>query len=263
MKVVILCGGYGTRLREETESKPKPMVEIGGKPILWHIMKTYAHYGYKDFVLCLGYKAEVIKNYFLNYEQLNSDFSIELGTGKIELHNHHDDHGWRVTLVDTGLHTMTGARVKRIEQYIDDDCFMLTYGDGVTDLDINALVKFHQSNNSIGTVTGVSPPSHYGELGIVGEKVVSFREKPNEQGSFISGGYFVFNREFFSFLSGDDSCVLEREPIERLSEEAQLGVYAYKGFWQCMDTYRDYLYLNELWEQGRAPWKVWDSPTAT
>ena len=259
MKVIILCGGFGTRLREETEFRPKPMVEIGGRPILWHIMKTFAHYGYKDFILCLGYKGEVIKNYFLNYEQLNSDFAVELGTGKTQLFNHHDEHGWQVTLVDTGLHTMTGARVKRVEKYVDGDQFMLTYGDGVTDLDINDLVKFHKSRNKIGTVTGVSPPSHYGELGIAGDRIVSFREKPQTQGSFISGGYFVFDREFFKYLSEDESCVLEREPLERLSDDGQLAVYTYKGFWQCIDTYRDYLYINELWDQGHAQWKVWET----
>lgn len=258
MKVVILCGGFGTRLQEETEVRPKPMVEIGGKPILWHIMKAFAHYGYKDFVLCLGYKGEVIKNYFLNYEQFSSDFSIELGTGKIQLQSQHDEHGWAVTLADTGLHTMTGARVKRIEKYIDDDDFILTYGDGVTDLNINDLVKFHKSRNKIGTVTGVSPPSRYGELGIAGDRVTSFREKPHTQ-EFISGGYFVFSREFFKYLSWDEGCVLEREPLERLTEDEQLSVYTYEGFWQCMDTHRDYLYLNELWKQGRAHWKVWES----
>ena len=256
MKVVILCGGFGTRLREETEARPKPMVEIGGKPILWHIMKTFAHHGFEDFVLCLGYKGEVIKNYFLNYEQLNNDFTVELGTGKIDVHNLHNEHGWRVTLVDTGLNSMTGARVKRIEKYVDGDHFMLTYGDGVTDLDLNELLRFHKSRGTIGTVTGVSPPSHYGELGIAGDRVISFREKPQTRDSYISGGYFVFSRRIFEYLDDDDNCVLEREPMERLSKEAQLGVYSYKGFWQCMDTYRDYVYLNELWDQGRAPWKV-------
>ena len=175
-------------MREETEFRPKPMVEIGGRPILWHIMKSFAHYGHKDFVLCLGYKGEVIKNYFLNYEPLNSDFTIELGTGKVNLYNQHSEQGWRITMVDTGLHTMTGGRVKRIENYIDDDYFMLTYGDGVTDIDINRLVEFHKTKNSIGTVTGVSPPSRYGELGIAGDRVVSFLEKPSTQGGLISGG---------------------------------------------------------------------------
>lgn len=260
MKVIILCGGFGTRLREETEVRPKPMVEIGGKPILWHIMKTFAHYGYNDFILCLGYKGDLIKDYFLNYEQRNSDFSIELGSGKIQVHNNHDEVGWRITLVDTGLNAMTGARVKRVEKYVDGDCFMLTYGDGVTDLDIMGLEAFHRSRNKIGTVTGVCPPSHYGELGIAGDSVVSFREKPQATESFISGGYFVFKREFFNYLSAEDSCVLEREPMERLSEDGHLSVYAYRGFWQCMDTYRDYQYLNELWNEGRAPWRVWEQP---
>ena len=256
MKVVILCGGLGTRLREETESKPKPMVEIGGKPILWHIMRTFSHHGYNEFVLCLGYKGEVIKNYFLNYEPLNSDFSIDLKTGNIELHRETNDQDWRVTLVDTGSQAMTGARVKRVIQHIDEDQFMLTYGDGVTDLNITELVQFHESRGKIGTVTGVSPPSHYGNLDIADDKVVSFREKPQTGDSFISGGYFVFNRKFFDYLSEEESCVLEREPLEQLSTDDQLGVYTYKGFWQCMDTYRDYVFLNELWDQGCAPWKV-------
>ena len=257
MKVVILCGGFGTRLRQETDLRPKPMVEIGGRPILWHIMKTYAHYGYKDFILCLGYKGDLIKNYFLNYELLSSDFSIELGSGDIQVHNGHDEHGWRVTLVDTGPNAMTGARVKRIEKHIDEDQFMLTYGDGVTDLDINELVKFHAARNHIGTVTGVYPASRYGELGIAGEKVVSFREKPQAQDSFISGGYFVFHRKFFNYLSSDDSCVLEREPLERLAADGELLVHNYKGFWQCMDTPRDLEYLQQQWETGQAPWRVW------
>ena len=257
MKVVILCGGFGTRLREETEFRPKPMVEIGGKPILWHIMKTFSHYGYKDFVLCLGYKGDVIKNYFLNYERLNNDFTIDLGTGKVEMYQRHDQHDWRVTLADTGLNAMTGARVKRIEKFITGDYFMLTYGDGVTDLDINQLVKFHRAKGKVGTVTGVSPPSRYGELGIVGDRVASFSEKPEVPDSFISGGYFVLHRDFFKYLSDDEDCVLEREPLERLSGNGELSVYIHQGFWQCMDTYRDYTYLNELWQQGRARWKVW------
>ncbi len=259
MKVVILCGGFGTRLREETEVRPKPMVEVGGRPILWHIMKTFAHYGYDDFVLCLGYKGDVIKNYFLNYEQFNNDFSIELGTGDIQVHNNHEEIGWKVTLVNTGPNAMTGARVKRVEKYIDGDCFMLTYGDGVTNMDINELVEFHQSRNRIGTVTGVSPPSHYGNLSISGSDVVSFKEKPEVHGSYISGGYFVFNRSFFDYLSPENDCVLEQDSMERLSKDGQLSVYTHTGFWQCMDTYRDYQYLNEMWDQGRAQWKIWKS----
>lgn len=259
MKVVILCGGLGTRLREETELRPKPMVEVGGKPVLWHIMKTFSHHGFNDFVLCLGYKGEVIKDYFLNYESLNNNFTIDLGTGKRKVHSQMNEDNWRVTLVDTGQNAMTGARVKRIEPYIDGESFMLTYGDGVTDLDINQLLKFHKKTGKIGTVTGVSPPSHYGELGIEHDQVVSFREKPSSKSSFISGGYFVLDREFFKYLSDDDCCILEREPLERLTEEGQLSAYTHRGFWQSMDTYRDYLFLNELWDQGRADWKVWDS----
>lgn len=259
MKVVILCGGFGTRLREETETRPKPMLEVGGKPILWHIMKTFAHYGFKDFVLCLGYKSEVIKNYFLNYEHLSNDFTIELGTGNIELHKRHHDPGWRVTLVDTGLNAMTGARLKRVEQYLDGDEFILTYGDGVIDLDINALVQYHRSKGKIGTVTGVSPRSHYGELDIADGRVLSFREKPQKRSSFISGGYFVLRPDFLKYVSDEDSCVLEREPLERLAKDGELAVYTHAGFWQCMDTYRDYLYLNELWNGGNAPWRVWDT----
>jgi glucose-1-phosphate cytidylyltransferase len=258
MKVVILCGGFGTRLREETESRPKPMVEIGGRPILWHIMKTFAHHGFNDFVLCLGYKGEFIKNYFLNYQQINNDFSIDLSSGNIDVLDERKENGWKVTLADTGLHAMTGARVKRVEKYIDDDYFLLTYGDGVTDLNLNDLVSFHQSREKIGTVTGVSPPSRYGDLGIVEDRVVSFQEKPETQESLISGGYFMFHRKFFDYLSLDDSCVLEREPLERLVEDGQLSVYAHKGFWQCMDTHRDYLYLNDLWDREQARWKVWE-----
>jgi glucose-1-phosphate cytidylyltransferase len=257
LKVVILCGGFGTRLHQETEIRPKPMVEIGGRPILWHIMKTFAHYGHKEFVLCLGYKGESIKNYFLNYNEINNDFTIDLSNGNLDIHDNRDDTDWKITLVNTGLNTMTGARVKRVEQFVDGDLFMLTYGDGVTDIDINKLIEFHKSQNKIGTVTGVSPPSRYGELAIAEDKVVSFREKPQSNESFISGGYFVFRPEFFKYLREDEDCVLEQDPLERLAADGELAVYAYKGFWQCMDTYRDFLYLNELWDQGQAKWQVW------
>ncbi|MGB2841754.1 MAG: glucose-1-phosphate cytidylyltransferase [Halobacteriota archaeon] len=259
MKVVILCGGLGTRLREETEYKPKPMVEIGHRPILWHIMKIYSTYGFNDFILCLGYKGEMIKDYFYHYKIRNSDFTIELGNRDITFHNaNNDTSGWKVTLVDTGKEAMTGSRIKRVEKYVDGDIFMVTYGDGVTDMNINRLLEFHKSHGKTGTVTGVYPPSRYGELKIVGDTACSFREKPqNNHAGAISGGYFVFNREFFDFLSADDGCVFEREPLERLAEENQLKVYHYKGFWQCMDTYRDLKFLNELWESGKAPWRVW------
>lgn len=257
MKVVILCGGMGTRLREETELKPKPMVEIGDMPILWHIMKTYANYGYREFILCLGYKGEVIKEFFYHYEVLTNDFTIELGSRTMDIYSSHSESGWKVTLVDTGIKTMTGGRIKRIQKYIDGNTFMLTYGDGVTDLDINKLVEFHRSHRKIGTVTGVFPPSRYGELLIDGDRVISFLEKPQNYDGSINGGYFVFNRGFFDYLSEDDNCILEREPLESLSKDGNLMVYNHRGFWQCMDTYRDYKYLSELWESGRAPWKKW------
>ncbi len=257
MKVVILCGGKGTRLREETEFKPKPMIEIGGRPILWHIMRLYAHHGLREFVLCLGYRGEVIKHYFLNYEWLNSSFTIDLATRQLELLGDRRD-DWRITLADTGLETMTGGRLRRIAPYIDGDTFCLTYGDGVSDVDVQALLQFHQAHGRIGTVTAVAPPSRYGELGIEGDRVLSFREKPQVEQAFISGGYFVFNRAIFDYLPEDDACVFEREPLEKLTQDGELRVYHHRGFWQCMDTLRDYTYLQELWGQGRAPWRIWD-----
>lgn len=257
MKVVILCGGFGTRLRERTETLPKPMVEIGGMPILWHIMMTYAHYGFNDFILCLGYKGEVIKRYFYDYRILSNDFTIDLASRKATIHPRRATQDWQVTLVDTGLNAMTGARVKRIERFVDSDAFMLTYGDGVTNLDINALLRFHKAHGKTGTVTGVSPPSRYGELSISGDRVLSFDEKPNNHANSISGGYFVFNRRCFDYLRDDDSCVLEREPLQRLAADGELKVFVHKGFWQCMDTYRDYKYLEELWQKNGASWKVW------
>lgn len=257
IKVVILCGGFGTRLREETELKPKPMVEIGGMPILWHIMKTYAHYGFNEFVLCLGYKGEVIKEYFYHYEILSNDFTIELGSKNIEIYPGHSEKGWKVTLVDTGLNAMTGARIKRIEKFIDSDIFMLTYGDGVTDLNIKDLLNFHKNHGKIGTVTGVTPPSRYGELLIEKDHVVSFKEKSKTSNGSINGGYFIFNKKFFNYLKDEDTCVLEKEPLEKLVADRELKVFQHKGFWQCMDTYRDYKYLNDLWEKGGSPWKTW------
>lgn len=258
-KVVILCGGLGTRLREETEVRPKPMIEIGGRPILWHIMKTYAHYGFREFVLCLGYKGEIIKRFFAEYDLLTNDVSITMGPGglQMEIHRERDDHEWRVTLADTGALTKTGARVKRVERYVDSDMFMLTYGDGVTDLDIGRLLEFHRAHGKIGTVTGVLPPSRYGELSIRGKQVLTFREKPTDGENSINGGYFVFQRQFFQYLAADDECVLEREPLERLAKDGELMVYQHRGFWQCMDTYRDLEFLKGLWEGGAAPWMVW------
>jgi glucose-1-phosphate cytidylyltransferase len=258
MKVVILCGGLGTRLREETEFRPKPMVKIGTKPVLWHIMKIYAHYGFKDFVLCLGYRGEVIKEYFYNYEIHNEDFSVRLGEQKkIELHSSNNKLDWRVSLVDTGEQALKGARIKRVEHLIDGDEFLLTYGDGVANIDIARLLDFHRQHGKIATVTGVRPPSLFGELQVRGEKVELFAEKPQTSTGLISGGFFVFSRRLFRYLTNDDACDLERGPLERLAHEGQLMVYDHRGDWACVDTYRDLQHLNHLWNANQAFWKVW------
>jgi glucose-1-phosphate cytidylyltransferase len=258
MKVVILCGGLGTRLRGETEFRPKPMVEIGARPILWHIMKIYAHYGFREFVLCLGYKGEQIKQYFLNYEAMTRDVTVRLGaTPQVVLHGAPAE-PWTVTLVDTGASAMTGARVKRAERYVDGDAFMLTYGDGVTDVDLGKLAAFHRGHGRIGTVTGVRPPSRFGELLASGTRVAEFSEKPSISAGYINGGFFVFHRRIFEYLSADDGCVLERDPLERLAKDGQLEMYPHEGYWQCMDTPRDLQHLAEAWERPHPPWKVWD-----
>jgi glucose-1-phosphate cytidylyltransferase len=258
MKVVILAGGLGTRLREETEYRPKPMVNIGSKPILWHIMKIYGYYGFHDFVICLGYKGDMIKEYFLNYEIMNSDFSLKLGDRHdIEIHNDHNEKNWIVTLADTGEKAQTGARVKRIEKYIDGDTFMLTYGDAVADIDIAKLLAFHKAHGKIGTVTGVHPVSRFGELCIDARCVKRFNEKPQAKEGFVSGGFFVFNRDFFSYLDDHDECVLEKEPVENLSAANELMVYQHEGYWQCCDTYRELEILNNLWNHPNPPWKLW------
>jgi glucose-1-phosphate cytidylyltransferase len=260
MKIVILCGGLGTRLREETEFRPKPMIEIGGKPILWHIMKIYAHHGFKDFVLCLGYKREMIKGYFYNYEILNNDFTVELGNHRsIEIHSDHGEKGWRITLADTGDKALKGARLKRIEKYIDDDQFMVTYGDGVADIDIKDLLKFHQSHGKLATLTGVRSLSRFGELAVKGKQVIQFTEKPQSAGGLINGGFFVFNRKIFDYLEDKDDCDLEYGALEEIALKGQLMVYKHDKFWYCMDTIRDMDYLNKLCMQGKAPWKVWES----
>ncbi|MFB3923203.1 MAG: glucose-1-phosphate cytidylyltransferase [Terriglobia bacterium] len=257
MPVVVLCGGMGTRLREETEYRPKPMVEIGGRPILWHIMKIYGHYGFKRFILCLGYKGHVIKQYFLNYKAFSCDITIRLGREDgLILHGNGPTEDWMITLADTGENTLTGARVKRIEPYVESDTFMLTYGDGVADIDVRRLVQFHRSHGRIGTVTGVRPYSRFGELVIQDGQVRQFSEKPQVAEGTVNGGFFVFNRRFFDYLSSEDSCVLEQQPLENLARDGQLMVYYHEGFWQCMDTYRDFLALNELWRKDPA-WRVW------
>ncbi len=258
MKVVILCGGTGTRLKEETESKPKPMVEIGGKPMLWHIMKTYSNYGFKDFVLCLGFKGEKIKEYFYNYGVLKNDFTIELGDhNKIEIHRNHGEGDWKVTLADTGEANLKGSRIKQIEKYIDGDTFMLTYGDGVANVNIKELLEFHKKHGKIGTVTGVRPPSRFGEMVISGDKVVSFTEKPQLSEGLINGGFFVFNRKIFDYLSLEKNCDFEMGPLEKLAKEGQLMVHVHRGQWGCMDTYRDMVFLNTLWNNKKAFWKTW------
>jgi glucose-1-phosphate cytidylyltransferase len=257
--VVILCGGLGTRLREETEYRPKPMVEIGSKPILWHIMKTYSFYGYNNFILCLGYKGNIIKNYFFNYEILNSDFTIELGNSKsVNIYGGHDENDWKVTLADTGEKALKGARIKKIEKYVDNEIFMLTYGDGLAHININDLTSFHKKHGKIGTLTGVMPPSRFGELEIKDNSVISFTEKPQASEGLINGGYFVFNRQIFDYLSEDDVCDFEVGPLEELANDGELMVYPLMREWACMDTIRDTDYLNNLWKSGNAFWKIWD-----
>ncbi len=258
MKVVILCGGQGTRLREETEYRPKPLVDIGGRPILWHIMKHCAHYGLHDFVLCLGYRGSMIKEYFLNYEAMNNNFTISLGVqNAVTYHNAHEEQDYHVTLADTGQDTMTGARIKRVEQYIGDEPFMVTYGDGVSDLNIRSLLDFHRAHGRLATVTSVRPMSRFGILDIgQGGQVKHFVEKPQMQDR-INAGYFVFNRGVFDYLSPNAECTLEKEPLQQLTRDGQLMAYRHDGFFYAMDTYREYLYLNEAWNKNQAPWKVW------
>ena len=258
MKVVILCGGLGTRLKEETEYKPKPMVEVGGRPILWHIMKNYSHFGFNKFVLCLGYKGSVIKDYFTNYDVRNNDFTLKLSQQKISIHNQHAESDWEITFAETGLSSMTGSRVKKIEKYVDEDLFMLTYGDGVCSVDMKELLAFHKAHGKMATITGVLPPSRFGELMIEGKFVKSFNEKPQiHNGGMINGGYFIFNRSFFKYLSESEDCILERTPLEKLAKDGELCVFEHKGFWQCMDTFRDFEYLNNLWNENKATWKSW------
>ncbi|WP_285905650.1 glucose-1-phosphate cytidylyltransferase [Pseudodesulfovibrio pelocollis] len=259
MEVVILCGGLGTRLREETEFRPKPMVNIGQRPILWHIMKIYALYGHTEYVLPLGYKGDMIRDYFMNYEWMNNDVTLELGKPeKLCLHNCHSEAGWRITLADTGLNTLKGGRLKRVEKYIKGDHFMVTYGDGVADVNLDALVNFHKSHGKIATLTGVNPAKRFGELDVEGEAVRSFREKPENAGeNLINGGFFIFNRKIFDYLKPDADCDLEYGPLEDLARAGQLMVRRHDGFWACMDTLRDTEYLNRLWDQGEAAWKIW------
>lgn len=257
MKVVILCGGLGTRLREETEFRPKPMVPVGDRPILWHIMKTYAHYGHKEFILCLGYKGEVIKDYFRNYHWNTSNVTMTLGAKpQIKYHNRHDEEDWVVTMIDTGQSTMTGGRIKRVLPYIKDTTFLLTYGDGVSNSDINASITLHQKHKKMLTVTAVQPAGRFGDLQIRNGKVTAFNEKPEKQTGHINAGFFVVDRRIENHL-GDDTCVFENEPLAKLVSEKQIVAYQHSGFWQCMDTYREQQMLSQMWSSGKAPWKVW------
>lgn len=255
MKVVILAGGLGTRLAEETELKPKPMIEIGGHPILWHIMKIYAHYGFNEFFITLGYKGEAIKRFFYDYHQLSGDLSINFSTNQIAIKNRTCE-DWTVHLVDTGQNSMTGGRVKRLENFLRDETFMVTYGDGVSNVDIKKLVEFHRSHGKLATVTAVHPPPRYGELLINEDLTTSFSEKPETHKGWINGGFLVFEPQVLDYLSGDDS-ILEREALERLARENQLVAYKHAGFWQCADTLHDKRQLEQAWKSDNPPWKVW------
>ena len=259
MKVVILCGGKGTRLREETEYRPKPMLPIGNKPILWHIMKTYSSYGHKEFILCLGYKGDIIKSWFRNYQWMISDIYIELGNeAKTKFFSNEEELDWKITLVETGLETMTGGRIKAIEKYIeDDDKFLITYGDGVADINISESIDFHNESKKLLTLTGVRPPGRWGELKIEDNEVKHFYEKPQTSNDFINGGYFVANKEIFDFLDDNPKLVFEEKPLNQLSNQGLLGCYPHYGFWHPMDTYKEYIYLNQMWNSGQAKWKKW------
>ncbi len=255
MNVVILAGGFGTRLAEETEVRPKPMVEIGGRPILWHIMKHYAHFGFRDFFIALGYKGEVVKRFFLDYYNLNGDMTLRLPRGEIERQNNAVDE-WTIHLIDTGQATLTGGRLKRLERWLSGSRFMLTYGDGVSDIDLQKLVAFHIAHGRVATVTAVRPVARFGGLLVEGELVSRFTEKPSIGEGWINGGFMIFEPSVFEYLKGDDT-ILEAHVLERLADERQLAAYRHEHFWQCMDTLRDKRLLENLWEGGRAPWKIW------
>ena len=258
MKAVILAGGFGTRFSEETDLKPKPMIEIGGKPILWHIMKIYAAAGVKEFVIALGYKAEVIKEYFLNFYAFNNNISIDLETGKKTIHNGKQPK-WTIHLVDTGLHTQTGGRLKRLKSWLDkDEPFLFTYGDGVADIDIDTLVKFHTSHGKLATMTAVRTPERFGRLSMENDRVGKFIEKPDSEEGWISGGFFVLDYKVIDYINGDET-IWEREPLEKLSQEGKLMGYRHPCFWSCMDTLKEKNILEDLWATGKAPWKVWDN----
>ncbi|WP_281184625.1 glucose-1-phosphate cytidylyltransferase [Trichlorobacter lovleyi] len=257
MKVVILAGGFGTRISEESHLKPKPMIEIGERPILWHIMKTYSHYGFNDFIICLGYKGYCIKEYFAHYFLHESDVTFDFTNENQRIIHNHSAEPWRVTLVNTGIETMTGGRVKRISRYIGDEPFMLTYGDGVADISIDNLVEYHKKHGKLATVSSIQPAGRFGALDLDADNLIhGFKEKPKGDGAWINGGFFVMQPEVFRYIDGDTT-VLEREPLERLASDGQLVAYKHTGFWQPMDSMRDKNQLEELWKTGSAPWKVW------
>jgi glucose-1-phosphate cytidylyltransferase len=256
--VVILCGGMGTRLREASEKLPKPLVDVGGKPILWHIMKTYGHYGYRRFILCLGYKSDQIRRYFLDYREHSNDFTLNLAEGAPRWHDGGPTEDWEITFVDTGLLTGTGARLRRVAPYLDQDHFLLTYGDGIGAVDIPALVETHLSSGRLGTVTGVHPASRYGEMHVAGDQVSEFNEKPTLATGWVSGGFFAFNRLVADkYLDDDPSLMLEKKPLQTLASDGELSVFKHEGFWMGMDTFRDWTELNGLWDAGSPPWRIW------
>ena len=256
MKVGILAGGYGSRLAEETEIKPKPMVEIGGYPILWHIMKIYAHYGLKDFAVGLGYKGHVIKKYMVDYSSLNSNLTVNLGNGQVDRHGG-ETQDWTIDLIDTGLRTMTGGRIKRLIPYMNNETFMMTWGDGVADIDIQDLLAFHRAHGKLATLTAVRPPARYGHLEFEGSRIKQFTEKPQTAEGWINGAFFVLEPGVDDYIDGDET-QWEKEPLERLAAEGQLMAYQHDGYWQCMDTLREKYILEDLWSSGNAPWKLWD-----
>jgi len=258
MKIIILAGGWGTRLGRQSQEIPKPMVSVGNRPILWHIMKIYSHYGFNDFVIALGVNAHVIKNYFLQYESYCKDFTIDISAQKIEYHNYHAEKDWKVTLIDTGLNTLKGARIKKLEKYLDSDINMVTYGDGVADIDMKALLNYHKTHRKTLTISGVRPPARFGELVEQDGRVISFEEKPQTSVGLINGGFMVFNKNLLDYLTSDEDCDFEIGPLGKLAREGEVMVYKHKGNWACMDHERDVVHLNKLWDEKRAFWKVWE-----
>ncbi|RJQ40741.1 MAG: glucose-1-phosphate cytidylyltransferase [Nitrospiraceae bacterium] len=255
MKCVILAGGMGTRISEETHLKPKPMIEIGGKPVLWHIMKIYSFYGIQDFIICLGYKGYMIKEYFANYFLHQSDVTFDMRENRMHIHNNHCE-PWQVTLVDTGDETMTGGRLKRVRNYVGNDTFCFTYGDGVSNVNVNDLISFHKQQGSWATLTAVQPPGRFGAIDLNHDLITGFQEKPQGDGGWVNGGFFVLEPKVFDFIDGDNT-TWERDPLEKLAKACQLSAFRHAGFWQPMDTLRDKIKLEELWESGQAPWRVW------